>query len=174
MKKLILLGSIAMVAMVMVAQAQKKVPASPPMDTIVSIGDHTVSVKYSAPSGKGRKIFGGLVPYGQVWRAGANSATALHTDGDLMIGKLMVPKGDYTLYVLPAADSWQLIINKQTGQWGTEYSEGQDLGRVKMTVTKAPAPIELFKISLPPAGGKQVTLRMEWEETVATVPLTVH
>lgn len=171
MKKLILLGSIAMV---MLAQAQKKMPASPPMDTIVSIGDQTVSVKYSAPSVKGRKIFGGLVPYGQVWRAGANSATALHTDGDLMIGKLMVPKGDYTLYVLPAADSWQLIVNKQTGQWGTEYNEGQDLGRVKMTVTKAAAPVELFKIGLSPAGGKKLTLRMEWEDSVATVPLTVH
>ena len=124
MNKLILLGSIAMV---MLAQPQKKMPASPGMDATVSIGDHTIAVKYSAPSMKGRKIFGGLVPYGQVWRAGANSATALHTDGDLMIGKLMVPKGDYTLYVLPAADSWQLIVNKQTGQWGTEYSEGQDL-----------------------------------------------
>ena len=171
MKKLILLGSITMV---MLAQAQKKTPASPAMDTIVSIGDQTVSVKYSAPSVKGRKIFGGLVPHGQVWRAGANSATALHTDGDLMIGKLMVPKGDYTLYVLPTADSWQLIVNKQTGQWGTEYSEGQDLGRVKMTVTKAAAPVELFKISLTAVGGKKVTLQMEWEESVATVPLTVH
>lgn len=174
MKKLILLGTIAMCAMVTLAQTQKKAPASPAMDTTVSIGDHTVAVKYSAPSMKGRKIFGGLVPYGQVWRAGANSATALHTDGDLMIGKLMVPKGDYTLYVLPTADSWQLIVNKQTGQWGTEYSEGQDLGRVKMTITKAAAPVELFKISLSPASGKNVNLRMEWEETVATVPVTIH
>ena len=171
MNKLFLLGSIALM---MLAQAQKKTPASPGMDATVSIGDHTVAVKNSAPSVKGRKIFGGLVPYGQVWRAGANSATALHTDGDLMIGKLMVPKGDYTLYVLPTADSWQLIVNKQTGQWGTEYSEGQDLGRVKMTVTKAAAPVELFKISLSPVGGKNVNLRMEWEETVATVPLTIH
>ena len=171
MNKIILVGSIAMV---MMAQPQKKMPASPGMDATVSIGDHTIAVKYSAPSMKGRKIFGGLVPYGQVWRAGANSATALHTDGDLMIGTLMVPKGDYTLYVLPTADSWQLIVNKQTGQWGTEYSEGQDLGRVKMTVTKAAAPVELFKISLLPVGGKKVTLQMEWEDSVATVPVMVH
>ena len=173
MKSLILFASLASL---MLAQdpPQKKAPLSPAANTSVTIDGHTVSVKYAAPSMRSRKVFGGIVPYGQVWRAGANSATALHTDADLMIGKVMVPKGDYTLYVLPAADSWQLIINKQTGQWGTEYSEGQDLGRVKMTLTKAAAPVEVFKITLSAAGGKKATLQMEWEESVASVPVSVH
>ena len=169
MKTLILLGSFAML---MLAQP-KKGPASPPMDTSVAIDGKTIAIKYSAPSMKGRKIFGGLVPYGQVWRAGANSATALHTEADLMIGNLSVPKGDYTIYVWPTADSWQLIINKQTGQWGTEYSEGQDLGRVKMTLTKAAAPVEVYKMTLSATGGKKGKLQLEWEETVASVPITV-
>ena len=166
MKKLTLIGSIAML---MLAQG----PASPPMDTSVTIDGKAIAVKYSAPSIKGRKIFGGLVPYGQVWRAGANSATALHTEADLMIGNLTVPKGDYTIYVWPTAESLQLIINKQTGQWGTEYSEGQDLGRVKMTVSKAPAPVEVYKMTLSTTGGKKGKLQLEWEETVASVPITV-
>lgn len=166
MKKLLLLSAIAMLAM---AQS-KKAPASPPMETSVMLDGKAVSVKYSAPSMKGRKVEGGLVPYGQVWRAGANAATALHTDADLMIGKLMVPKGDYTLYVWASAESWLLIVNKQTGQWGTEYSEGQDLGRVAMTLKKTAAPVEMFKITLTGAGKKGM-LQMEWNETSASVPI---
>lgn len=168
MKKLVLLASLA----ALVFAQEKKAPASPKAETTVAIEGKSITVKYSAPSMRGRKIFGGLVPYGQVWRAGANAATALHTDADLMIGNLMVPAGDYTLYVWPTATEWQLIINKQTGQWGTEYSEGKDLGRVKLTLAKT-APVELFKITLAPAGGKKATLKMEWEETAATVPVTV-
>ena len=142
------------------------------METSVTVGGSAVSIKYSAPSVKGRKIFGGLVPYGQAWRAGANSATALHTDADLTIGNLAVPKGDYTLYVWPTAEGMQLIVNKQTGQWGTEYSEGKDLGRVKMNVAKAAAPIELYKMTLS-GSGKKGQLQLEWEETILTVPVSV-
>ena len=168
MKKVLLVGAMAMFVF---AQA-KRAPASPPMETSVTLDGKEVSIKYSAPSMKGRKIFGGLVPYGQVWRAGANSATALHTEADLMIGNLSVPKGDYTIYVWPTADAWQLVINKQTGQWGTEYSEGQDLGRVKMTLSKAPAPVEVYKMTLS-GSGKKGKLMLEWEETVGTVPVSV-
>ena len=82
-----------------------------------------------------RKIFGGLVPYGQVWRTGANSATSLKTDVDLTIGGAPVPAGSYTLYTIPTETGWKLIINKQTGQWGTDYDEKQDLARVDMKVT---------------------------------------
>ena len=168
MKKVLLVGAMAMFVF---AQA-KRAPASPPMETSVTLDGKEVSIKYSAPSMNGRKIFGGLVPYGQVWRAGANSATALHTEADLMIGNLSVPRGDYTIYVWPTADAWQLVINKQTGQWGTEYSEGQDLGRVKMTLSKAPAPVEVYKMTLS-GSGKKGKLMLEWEETVGTVPVSV-
>jgi hypothetical protein len=141
---------------------------SPPAQTSVTVGGKAITIKYSAPSMHKRKIFGGLVPYGQVWRAGANDATALHTDATLQIKNLTVPKGDYTLYVLPAPNGWQLIVNKQTGQWGLDYNQGMDLGRVPMDMAKAPAPIETFKITL--TANK---LQMEWENTIASVPVVV-
>lgn len=154
------------------AQAPRQ-PLSPPADTTVTIDGKNIAVKYSAPSMRGRQIFGGLVPYGKVWRAGANAATALHTDADLDLGGLAVPKGDYTLFVLPEAEQWTLIVSKETGQWGLAYKEANDLGRVKMQLSKASAPVETFKISLSSTGAKAGKLQMEWENTVATVPLTV-
>ena len=152
-----------------VAQAQ-----SPPADTSVTINGKTITIKYSAPSMRGRKIFGGLEPYGKVWRAGANEATALHTDADLDMGGLKVPKGNYTLFVWLDQTQWKLIVNKQTGQWGLSYDQSQDLGRVNMKMSKPPAPVETFKITLAKAGGDKGTLTMEWENTVASVPFTVQ
>jgi len=166
MKKLILATTMILATVGFAAAQQKKAPASPPAEASTTIAGKAVSIKYSSPSKKERKIFGGLVPYGQVWRAGANSATSLHTDADLMIGTLSVPKGDYTLYVLPAEKDWTLIVNKQTGQWGTEYSESSDLGRTKMTVKPTSAPAESFKIML-----EGNALTMVWDNVVATVPL---
>ena len=156
-----------------IACAQQK-PLSPPEQTSVTIDGKTITIKYSAPSVRGRKIFGGLVPYGKVWRAGANEATSLSTTGDLDINGLRVPAGNYTLYVMPEANSWTLIVNKQTGQWGTEYNQSQDLGRVKMNVTKSSAPAEMYKMTLKNDGGNKGTLTLEWENSVASVPFTVH
>ena len=148
-------------------------PASPPAETSVTVNGKQIAIKYSAPSMRGRQIFGGLLPYDSVWRAGANSATALHTTGDLTIGSLNVPKGDYTLYVWLDKNEWQLIVNKQTGQWGTEYNQAQDLGRVKMKMGKPPAPIETYQMTLASEGGAKATLKLAWENTIATVPITV-
>lgn len=158
----------------LVLAQEKKGPPSPPADTSVTINGKTVSIKYSAPSMRGRKIFGDLLPYGQVWRAGANNATALTTDGDLNIGGTKVPAGKYTLYAVPDANQWQLVVNKQTGQWGTVYSQDQDLARIKMKTTKSDAPLETFKITLASAGGNKGTLTLAWENTVASVPFTVE
>jgi hypothetical protein len=155
------------------ALAQKKAPLSPPASTSITVNGKTISIKYSAPSLRGRQFIGGLHQYGQVWRAGANSATSLHTDADLDIGGLSVPKGDYTLYVLLDPNAWQLIINKQTGQWGTVYNQEQDLGRVKMTMSKPASPVETYKITLAEQGGNKARLQMEWENSIATVPITV-
>ena len=105
-----------------------KAPLSPAANANVTLTSATVSIAYSAPSARGRTIFGALVPYGEVWRTGANAATTLKTSGALQIGDLNVPAGTYTLYSLPTADGWKLIINKQTGQWGTVYDKSQDLG----------------------------------------------
>lgn len=114
---------------------------------------------------------GGLVPYGSVWRAGANEATSLVTEADLNIGGVKVPAGSYTLYALPGEGSWKLIINKQTGQFGTEYDESQDLARVDMTKTALTAPVEQFTISLKPSGADSADLVMEWETTSVSVPV---
>ncbi|MFB3830103.1 MAG: DUF2911 domain-containing protein [Bryobacteraceae bacterium] len=152
---------------------QKKAPLSPPAQASAAIGGKNITIDYSAPSMRGRKIFGGLVPYGKVWRAGANKATTLKTEADLQIGALDVPKGEYTLYVWPEADRWQLIVNKQTGQWGTVYNQDQDLGRVPMQMSKASAPAETFAITLTSTDGNKGELKMAWEDTVATAPITV-
>jgi hypothetical protein len=108
-----------------------------------------------------------------VWRAGANNATSLHTDADLMIGSLHVPKGDYTLYVDTGANPWQLVVNKQTGQWGTEYNKAQDLGRVPLKITKPGAPVEVYKMTLSSAGGG-AKLELAWENVVGAVDIMVH
>jgi hypothetical protein len=114
-------------------------------------------------------VEGGLVPFGQVWRLGADSATTLTTDADITIGDLKVPKGVYTLYVLASENGWKLIVNKQTGQWGTEYSESQDLGRVDMKITKLGEPVETLRITLRSAGASQGQLEIAWGSTRAAV-----
>jgi len=166
MKHFLLTTTLILATVGLAAAQQKKAPASPPAETSANFGGKAVTIKYASPSVKGRKIVGGLLPFGEVWRAGANSATALHAETDLQIGTLAVPKGDYTIYVIPTATEWTLIINKQTGQWGTEYSQSNDLGRAKMTVKAAPALVESFKISLSASA-----LTMEWENTIATIPV---
>jgi hypothetical protein len=157
-------------------KAEKKAPASPPANTSVTINGKSIAIKYSAPSMRGRRIFNGtgaLQPDNTIWRAGANEATALHTDADLDIGGLAVPKGDYTLFVWLDPQQWKLVVNKQTGQAGTEYHQEQDLGRVPMTMSKPPAPIETYKMTLSSAGGNKGKLQLEWENVIASVPLTV-
>ena len=139
-------------------------PASPAAQAEVTIAGKAISVKYSAPSVRGRQIFGegGLVSKEKnypVWRAGANAATALHTDATLDIKGLTVPPGDYTLYVLVNVAPWQLIINKQTGQWGLTYNQAQDLGRVPMDMGKPGSMVETLKYTLSgtaPNAGKLV------------------
>jgi hypothetical protein len=156
-------------ASMLIAQ-DKKPPASPPGQATMTFADgKTVTIDYSRPSMRSRKIFGGLVPYDQVWRTGANAATSLKTDVDLDIGGTTVPKGSYTLYTLPGMNSWKLIINKQTGQWGTEYQQAQDLARVDMKVTQRSSGLELFTISFDKTGGNSGVLKLEWENTIASV-----
>jgi len=169
----ILVGTLVLAAITAYAQGQKKGPLSPKADTSVTVGGKKISIAYSAPSLRGRTFIPGIHQFGQVWRAGANNATALHTDADLDIGGLAVPKGDYTLYVLLDQSAWKLIVNKQTGQWGTEYDQGQDLGRVTMKMTTPSAPVETFKITLIAAGGNKAELSMEWDKYHASVPVTV-
>jgi hypothetical protein len=152
--------------------------SSPADSTEVVIGGKTIGIKYHAPSMHGRSIFGpgGVIskaPTYPVWRAGANQATALHTDADLDIGGLAVPRGDYTLFIQPEPGRWQLIVNKQTGQWGLEYHQDRDLGRVAMNTARVPLPIKTLSIRLTPTGGDRAQLVIEWENVSATVPVAV-
>ena len=160
----------ALITVTAIAIAQDKKPLSPPGQASLKFADgHTVTIDYSRPSMRNRKIFGGLVPYDQVWRTGANAATSLKTDVDLSIGGTTVPAGSYTIYTLPGMSSWQLIINKQTGQWGTDYDKGQDLARIPMKVTQRPSGLETFTISFDKNGGNAGVLKLEWENTIASV-----
>jgi len=164
---------------VLLAAGLASAQQSPPEQATVTVAGKTLSIKYSAPSVRGRKIFGdsGLVSHDRtypVWRAGANSATAFHTDADLEIGNLKVPKGDYTLFVnVKDPDHWELVINKQTGQWGLTYKQDMDLGRVKMDMSKPASPVEMLKYTFAQEGGNKVKLTLEWENHVASVPIKV-
>lgn len=171
MRKISILSlSLLLLASVATAQEQKKPPLSPPAKTEATLSNgKKLSVDYSAPSKRDRKIMGELVPYGKVWRTGANAATTLKTEGDIMLGSIHVPAGTYTLYTIPGEKEWTLIVSKQTGQWGSTYDETQDLGRTKMTVKTTASPVETFAIAATPAA-----LTMTWENTQASVPVIAH
>ncbi len=169
------------VCSVLLAAASVSLAQSPAATETKAFAGKTITIKYSAPHVNGRvgKLFGkdgqiGTDATYPVWRAGANSATSFHTDADLNISGLAVPKGDYTLYVdLTDQDNWVLIVNKQTGQWGTDYNKGQDLGRVKMTMSKPPAMVEELKYTLMDHGGGNGMLQLTWENHVASINFTV-
>lgn len=155
------------------AQMDKSKRPSPPAKATCSLPDgKSITVDYSSPRARGRKIFGGLVPYGEVWRAGANEATTFVTTADLMVGGSHVPAGSYTLFAIPNKDKWTLIVSKKTGEWGIPYpGAGQDLVRVDMKASAIPSPVENFTIAFDKTASG-CTLRMEWETTQATVDIS--
>jgi hypothetical protein len=151
---------------------------SPAAEASVTIAGKKITINYSAPSVRGRKIFAedGILKSDStypVWRAGANEATALDTAGDLTIGDLKVPAGKYTLFVLLDKTGWKLIVNKQTGQGGLDYDAKQDFGRVAMKMGKPAAMVETYKMTLSSPGGNRGHLTLEWENTSASVDFTV-
>ena len=178
MKDLLICISIgALLGTANLASAQQ----SPGATETVTIGGNAITITYSSPRVRGRegKLFGKDGRIGQdgtypVWRAGANAATAFHADATLDLGGLAVPSGDYTLFVnLADPNNWELIINKQTGQWGLSHDQAQDLGRVKMTMSKPSTMVENLKYTLSDEGGNQGKLTLEWENHSASVLLTV-
>jgi hypothetical protein len=144
---------------------------SPHVKSEWTVDGANISIEYGRPSLKGRPL-AKLAPAGQVWRLGADEATTLVTSKALKFGNVSVPAGKYTLYAVPGDAGWQLVINKQTGQWGTEYADKQDLGRVPMTVGQTAAPVEQLTISVDdtPAGG---TVRIEFGGVSAKTDFTV-
>jgi hypothetical protein len=150
---------------------KSKRPSPPASATCKFTDGKSITVDYSSPRAKGRKIMGGLVPFGEEWRTGANEATSFVTTANLNIGSLAVPTGKYTMYTVPDEKSWKLIINKQIGQWGTVYDQKQDLGRADMEVSKTSAPVENFTISFHEMG-KGCHMYLDWENTRATVEIS--
>ena len=146
---------------------------SPPAKTACKFSDgKTISVAYSSPRMKGRKIFGGLVPFGEVWRAGANEATTFVTNADLVVGGKNVPVGSYTLFTFPTQNKWTLIISKRTGEWGIPYPGEQfDFLRTDMKLSKLPAPLENFTISFDQSDAA-CTLKLDWDTNRASVEFT--
>jgi hypothetical protein len=157
-------------ALMVAAQQDKSKRPSPPAQASWDLGGgKSVTIDYSSPRAKGRKIYGELVPFGQVWRTGANEATALVTPVDLTIGGTAVPAGSYTLFTVPSKDKWALVISKKTGEWGTDYpGQSNDLARVDMKVSVLPSPVENFTISFEKAGSG-ANLNIDWESTRASV-----
>jgi hypothetical protein len=145
---------------------------SPPASATCDLGGgKSIKTAYSSPRMKGRKIYGDLVPFGQVWRTGANEATTFVASANVMVGGKAVPAGSYTIFTVPNADKWTLIVNKKTGEWGIPYNyEGDELARVDMKVSKLPSPVENFTISYEKSGNG-CTMNIDWETTRASVEI---
>jgi hypothetical protein len=166
-------GCLTLGLMAASGSAQDKAPRpSPAAKASCDLGGgKTVNVDYSSPRVKGRKVFGELVKYGEVWRTGANEATTFVTTSDLMVGRQHVPAGSYTLFTVPDKDKWTLVISKKTGEWGIPYpGADQDLVRLDMKTSSLPAPVENFTIAFDKTTGG-CGLRIEWEKTRATVDI---
>ncbi len=146
---------------------------SPPANATLKVAGKQISIDYYAPSMHGRKIMGSLVPYGKVWCPGANVATGLTTEGNLQIGNLKLPKGTYSIWAIPGASDWTLVVNKQSGQHHLDYDPAEDFGRTRMNTKKLTNSVETLKFELRPDGANKATLALLWETTEASVPLTV-
>lgn len=171
----------AVIVLVVSAAYAAKQPASPARTATGMVDGATITIKYSAPSLRGRSnIFepGGLISKDKTypaWRAGANAATALETTKDIQIGDIRVPKGNYTLFVdIKNPDAWVLIVNKQTGQWGLTYNRQMDLGRTKMEMSSPGSPIEMLNYKIENNASHEGTLVLEWGRHIASVPIRVE
>lgn len=180
MKKMMCLAAaIGMVSVVSLSSRQDTTfihpgpGGSPHVLTQWTIEGATIGIEYGRPYMKGRTIGDDIVPYGEVWRVGADEATTLTSDKALVFGGLTLPAGGHTLWILPAADKWQLIVNKETGQFGTDYDSDYDLGRVDMKLEKLSPPAEQHTISIDPQPGGGI-LRIEFGTAKATIPFTVQ
>ena len=145
---------------------------SPPDSVLSTAGGASVRIDYGRPAKRGRTVFGGVVPYGEVWRTGANSATGFKTDKALDFGGTVVPPGAYTLWTIPSPTGWKLIVNSETGEWGTQHKPEKDLYTIDMKVSALPTSVERFTISIDPTpqGG---TLNMDWDTTRASTAFSV-
>ena len=165
------LGLIAFAFATRAQQDKSKRPSPPATATCDLGGGKAITVDYSSPRAKGRKIYGNVVPFGQVWRTGANESTTLVTTGEITVGGTPVPAGSYTIFTIPEKDKWTLVVSKKTGEWGTDYpGPANDLARVDMKVSTLPSPVENFTISFDKVGTGAI-MNLDWETTRASVPI---
>ncbi len=149
------------------------VPSPRDSTELILNGKH-LSVDYGSPSMRGRKIMGSVVPYGKVWRTGANAATRFTTQADLILGNVKLPHGSYTLYSLPSSKQWKLIINKQTGQWGTVYDEKLDIARIPLKKTTLAHVAEKFTMTLERTSDKSGVMKLFWEKTQLSIDFQIQ
>jgi len=142
--------------------------------TRATIGAATFSVDYGRPLARGRTLLGNVISYDLVWRTGANAATQLTNSAPITLAGLVLPAGTYTLWTLPRVGRVDLIVNRQTGQWGTEYDRTQDLGRASMTSDSVDTPVEKFTISIEARDARHGTLAMAWGTFRWTAPIVVR
>jgi hypothetical protein len=144
-------------------------------DTVrAQIGNSILTVEYGRPLLRGRTLLGDLIPYDYVWRTGANAATQFTTSTPIRLAGMEVPAGTYTLFTAPHTNGVDLIVNKQTGEWGTEYNRSLDLGKVRIMSEVAPAPVEEFTISILPGDKRHGTLVLEWGSFRWMAPIEVE
>jgi hypothetical protein len=176
MRKKISVGLLFILSFAILASAQqdKSKRPSPPAQAQCKLPDgKTITVDYSSPRLKGRKVGGEVAPFGEIWRTGANEATTFVTTANLSVAGTDVPAGSYTIFTIPEQDKWTLIISKVTGEWGVPYKDeykSQELARVPMQVSKTSAPVENFTISFDQSGG--CTLQLSWGNTMASAKFT--
>ena len=154
------------------------VPASAQVSPLKSatgtVGGKTIKIAYYSPSMRGRKIYGSLVPYDEVWCPGANwSTTIASEDAGLEIGTMKLPKGTYAIWVLPTEKDWTAIINSDAKAFHLDYRSAKDLGKVKMNLKALTAPVEQLTFELRSDGGNKGTVALIWEKTEASFPFTV-
>jgi hypothetical protein len=174
MRKLILvLGSVVLVAGAFTCVRAQGRRISPHESTTAMVDGAEITITYGRPSMRGRRIFGALVPYDRVWCPGADEATTLDSSRDLQVGTLTVPAGPHTIWILPTADEWTLVVSKEPSGFHTNYHPSSDLGRVPLMKREAAMPVEQLTFRIEPnAGAKGGTITMAWESTEASVGVT--
>ncbi|MGH2568629.1 MAG: DUF2911 domain-containing protein, partial [Bacteroidota bacterium] len=143
---------------------------SPQATAEIALDGKRLAIEYGQPSIRGRKIMGDVVPYNKVWRTGTGKATTLVSTADFQLGDVEIPRGTYTLYTFPSAAQWKLIVNKQTGQWGTTYNADLDFARINLNVQTLRTPLENLTFRLERMQNNSGVLKIEWERTSLSVP----
>jgi len=167
---------LAAVCLMIIADAQQiKIPAPSPTQTIKQdFGISTIELTYSRPNMRGRTIFGDLVPYGKLWRTGANAATRIKFVDDVSVGGVPVKAGDYVLYTIPNTNEWDVILNKGINNWGIDgYKESDDVARFKVKTMNAPMQTETFTMQFVNVMPSSTDLRIIWDKTAVQVPITM-